>query len=267
MKKIKYILGFFAVLVLTGCVKYNTKMEIKNDNSVELTMTYSIQSNLKNSDGSNIKLNIKNYKFLEKNGFSTKKINESLSNGNKISGIIIYKKFKSLEDMSTNEKFNVDFIKIFQDEDPTFDYDKFFYKKDGKYNASFIFDFMSNINISIEDISEDISDANNSISNKFDLKYSISFPEHVTEISSNATKTSDDGHELTWDLDFEKANNIEFSFVADKPVSELDKIIILSCLGVIGGSFLIIVIVLLTKIGDKKKIDVDQDIEKIEEEQ
>lgn len=261
MKKIKYILSLFAVLVLTGCVKYNTKIEIKKDNSVELTMTYSIQSNIKDNDGGNV--NIEDFDFLKKYGFSTKEINESLSNGNNISGIIIYKKFKSLEDMSTDEKFNVDFIKIFQEEDPTFDYDKFFYKKDDKYNASFIFDFMSSMNVNLEDIESDDS----SISDMFDLKFSISFPEHVTEINSNATNASEDGHELTWNLEFGKINNVEFSFVADRPVSELDKVIILSCLGIIGGSFLIIIIVLLTKIGDKKKIDIEQDMEKLEEEQ
>ena len=44
-------------------------------------------------------------------------------------------------------------------------------------------------------------------------------------------------------------------------MNELDKIIILSCLGVIAGATLIIIIILLTKLGNKKKIELDEEID------
>ena len=48
-------------------------------------------------------------------------------------------------------------------------------------------------------------------------------------------------------------------------ISELDKTIILSCLGVIAISTLIIILILLTKINDKKKIETEEDIENTED--
>ena len=49
--------------------------------------------------------------------------------------------------------------------------------------------------------------------------------------------------------------------LSDIDMSELDKIIILSCLGIIIISTLIIVIISLTKLSDKKKIKFDDNVE------
>ena len=48
-------------------------------------------------------------------------------------------------------------------------------------------------------------------------------------------------------------------------ISEIDKTIILVCLGVIAISTLIIIIVLLTKMNDKKKIEIEDDMENLED--
>lgn len=48
-------------------------------------------------------------------------------------------------------------------------------------------------------------------------------------------------------------------------ISKLDKTIILVCLGVIAISTLIIIIVLLTKMNDKKKIEIEDDMENLED--
>ena len=48
-------------------------------------------------------------------------------------------------------------------------------------------------------------------------------------------------------------------------ISKIDKTIILVCLGVIAISTLIIIIVLLTKMNDKKKIEIEDDMENLED--
>ena len=48
-------------------------------------------------------------------------------------------------------------------------------------------------------------------------------------------------------------------------ISEIDKTIILVCLGVIAISTLIIIIVLLSKMNDKKKIEMEDDMENLED--
>lgn len=258
MKKIKYLIILFFVFILTGCVKYNTEMKINDDDSVELTMTYSLQTQQNDEIAySNTKINKNDFEFLKNYGFSIEDFDENLENGTNISGLIIYKKFKSLQDMTSNEKLILDFTKIFQKEDKNFEYDKFFYKDNGKLKANYIFDFRAE--------NDDNMDYNQ-YSKLFDLKYSISFPESIIGIESNASEKSNDGHKLTWNMELGKVNEITFSFSSKNVVTDLDKKIILVCLGIIGASTLIIIIVLLTKINDRKKINI-ADEENLNEEQ
>ena len=269
MKMMKYFLIIFLVLFLSGCVKYNTEMKINDDNSVELTMTYTLQTqNTDNTESqnnltTNTQVKKEDFEFLKKYGFSIEDFNQDLKNGKNISGIIIYKKFQSLDEMISEEKITLDFTKIFQEESKLFKYDKFFYKSDGKLNANYIFDFISDE----EDNTKNESFNYSEYSDLFDLKYSISFPESITEINSNADEVTENGHKLTWNFELGKQNSVEFSFIASKNITETDKIIILSCLGVIGLSTLIIIIVLLTKISDKKKIEINEDLENLDEKQ
>lgn len=48
-------------------------------------------------------------------------------------------------------------------------------------------------------------------------------------------------------------------------INELDKTIILVCLGVIAFSTLIVIVILLSKISDKKKLEIEDDMENLED--
>ena len=297
MKKIKYIVILFIIILLTGCVQYNTTMKINDDKSVDLHMRYGMSIQVvDNSDDEDedyidedldIKYNpdedeeeeieekkeekkeknnasastdIESYKFLKEYGYSIEEYSEKLEDGSTSTGVDISKKFKSLDIITSDSKVSIDFVKLFSN-DKGFDDSKLFYKEEDKYSADFIFNFELDEGQDAVDLKE--------YADMFDLKYSITFPEEVKYITSNATKTSKDGKTLYWDFEVGKVNEVKFSFSYKKYISKIDAIIVYSCLGVIGVSILLIIIVSLTKLGDKKKIkieDTDTEIENNQEE-
>ena len=261
MKKIKFILILFIIFILTGCMKYDGNMKINNDGSVELVMKYSMQvqnQNEKNTSGDEIKftsndeINLDDYKFLKKYGYSIEDYTETLENGEDAEGIIIYKKFNSLDEITSDQKIVLDFFKLFKEEDQNYTYDKFFYKEDNKYIANYIFDLKPTIN-GTKDSSSNIDYGK--YSKLFNFKYSVTLPDSVKYVESNATKISDDGKTLTWDLELGKSNSVNFGFSYNTYMKKIDQIFIYSCLGAIGISIFAIVIISLTKLKDKKKIE------------
>lgn len=286
MNKIKIFVVFGCIFLLTGCIKYNTDMKINDDKSIDLHMRYGTQiefvDNSEDSDDNYIDedLDIENdeeieeeekketekkepsyadidtesYKFLKNHGYSIEEYSEKLDNGNTSTGIDIIKRFNSLDDITSEEKVTVDFIKLFSNE-KNFDDSKFFYKENNMYNANFIFNFEP------EEGSDNVD--LQSYADMFDLKYSITFPNDVKYITSNANEKSNDGKTLTWNFEVGKVNEVNFSFSYERQMSEIDKIIIFVCLGVIGFSILLIIIVSLTKLG-KKKIEIEELIDENE---
>ena len=269
MKYFKYVVIVLIGFVLTGCVKYDTQMKINEDKSVELKMKYSIQNknmetysqNNETKLASNTEINLKDYQFLKKHGFSIEEFDETYENGEEASGIIISKRFRSLDEITSDQKLVIDFFKIFKQEDTNYSYDKFFYKEDNKYTASYIFDLTPTVNgTSSNNLNIDYTE----YSNMFDFKYSITLPDSVKYVESNATKISDNGKTLIWNLELGKKNKVEFGFSFDNYIKKIDKIFLYSSLGSIVISLLFIIIISLTKLADKKKIKVEDNISKEE---
>ena len=273
MKRLKYILILFILSILTGCVKYDGTMNINNDGSVELIMKYSMQKqNVNKEDNdkdstkftSNVEVNLEDYNFLKKYGYSIEEFTETLENNEEADGVIIYKKFHSLDEITSDKKLVLDFFQVFEEEDKNYTYDKFFYKEDNKYTANFIFDLTPEINGTNSSNNTNLGFDYSQYENLFNFKYTVTLPNSVKYIESNATDVSKDGKTLTWKLDLGKTNEVNFGFAYDPYIKKIDKIFIYSCLGAIGVSILFIVIISLTKINTKKKISFEND--KIEEE-
>ena len=273
MKRLKYILILFILSILTGCVKYDGTMNINNDGSVELIMKYSMQKqNVNKEDNdkdstkftSNVEVNLEDYNFLKKYGYSIEEFTETLENNEEADGVIIYKKFHSLDEITSDKKLVLDFFQVFEEEDKNYTYDKFFYKEDNKYTANFIFDLTPEINGTNNSNNTNLGFDYSQYENLFNFKYTVTLPNSVKYIESNATDVSKDGKTLTWKLDLGKTNEVNFGFAYDPYIKKIDKIFIYSCLGAIGVSILFIVIISLTKINTKKKISFEND--KIEEE-
>ena len=273
MKRLKYVLFLFILSILTGCVKYDGTMNINNDGSVELIMKYSMQKqNVNKEDNdkdstkftSNVEVNLEDYNFLKKYGYSIEEFTETLENNEEADGVIIYKKFHSLDEITSDKKLVLDFFQVFEEEDKNYTYDKFFYKEDNKYIANFIFDLTPEINGTNNSNNTNLGFDYSQYENLFNFKYTVTLPNSVKYIESNATDVSKDGKTLTWKLDLGKTNEVNFGFAYDPYIKKIDKIFIYSCLGAIGVSILFIIIISLTKINTKKKISFEND--KIEEE-
>lgn len=272
MKKLKYILILFVIFILTGCVKYDGSMNINDDGSVELIMKYSMKkqdiSNEETNESntnltSNTEVNLEDYDFLKKHGYSIEEFTETLENGEEADGVIIYKKFHSLDEITSEKKLVLDFFKVFEEEDKDYSYDKFFYKEDNKYTANFIFDLTPDIGVSKDENSSFKFDYSQ-YEKLFDFKYTVTLPNSVKYVESNATNVSEDGKTLTWKMDLGKTNEVKFGFAYDPYIKKIDKIFIYISLGAIGISILFISIISLAKINDKKKISIDNN--KINEE-
>lgn len=223
-KKFKTFIGLCVLALLsTGCVKYNAKMDIKRDKSINYEIIYAIQASL--SDSGQV-MDEEGVKELKDNGYTVENYNEDGYTGFKIS-----KKIKNIDDVSdTNEV-------IFSLSDDASKKDiKIFTVKKGlfknTYKAKFSFD-MDNSNLSIgnnededkdeDDINlsnnddeedEDITstDDNNMDMSQFtssmDLKYTVNLPYKAK--SNNATTVNKGGKQLVWDLS--KANTVEYEF-------------------------------------------------------
>lgn len=225
MKKyLKLILPLLMVFALTGCLKYNVNMEVKDDKSVTLEMIYAMNTSYadgfnsveedadedleviatedeEDDDISSQGVDKKEYEWLEKKGYKVEDYEYTDKDGNKFVGIKLKKTFDSIDDITKDKEVTVDFNKIFKDED-SFDDSQFFSKSGNTYKANFVFDFT--------DDGKDVSEQYKDYQSMFDLKYEIKLPKEAK--SNNASKVSDDKKTYTWNLTYGKKNTVEFEF-------------------------------------------------------
>ena len=223
MKRVsKLLLTFVLVLsLMTGCVKYDVSMEVKDDKSVTLEILYGMEIDTsmmeddtdtstdddyyfeddsdyeEEEDDSSV--SVEDYKYLEEAGYKVEEYKEETED-KVLGGVKITKTFKNIDDITSDKKIEVDFQKLFEEENKDKLKDvKFFYKEDGNYKANLIFDFST-------DDGMDYS----SYQSMFDLKYSIKLPTEA--VSNNAKTVSEDKKELTWEFEYGKKNTVEFAF-------------------------------------------------------
>ncbi len=279
----KLIIGMLLVTVLlTGCMKMNLSMEIKDDKSMEFKMLYAIKKEiLEQYTEEESLIDEESLESMKKAGFKL----EDYDNGD-MKGYVFTQKIPNIDTISTASDVVFDLNKMLEG----MDNNPYMFKIErgnnkNTYYAKFKIDFSKSIteNENITDNNQDSEDSlennnaigssiddeqlQNMLANGVDLSFSIILPNRV--LNSNASTIEDNGRRLNWNLLYNKENNVEFSFELgnndntnvvnnddSKDVSHneivLDDYIVYTGLGVI-GLLLIIIIILGIRINKLKK--------------
>ena len=291
----KGIISFIGVLVLlfslTGCVKFNAVMEIKEDKSMDFQIIYGInKSILEMSDEQTDILDEEQKQKMIDQGFTVKDYDDGTSKG-----FELIKHISNIDDYSSDQDVSYSISGIFEENkdakmfkvekapnkntytasfefdssDSTLSDDEEIELNDDEEfevdnNDEFEFDYEDDGTVTDDEtnIDGDLGDLSNMTEAmaSMDLRFVVKLP--YAAISSNATEKSDDGRELTWKLDTENTENIEFKFELNNSkssnsssvenlFSNLDTSMIIAIISlVVGITSLIIVLVVVSK---KKK--------------
>ena len=241
------------VISLTGCVKFNSTMEIKKDKSIDYTVIYAFD---KSFFGNQEILTSDDKKELENKGFTVSNYVDGNMKGFKVS-----KNIKNIDDVSSTNDTTYDLSGLLdssKSESKVFKVKKGFLKN--TYTASFKFDSSdSDLNNSTSDdttIDNDFTTDDNdtttdsdfdfsNINTNMDLSFNVKLP--YKAISSNATTKKNDDKDLSWDLSSTGENKIEFSFALYNMTN------IYICGGVIVLLIIIVIVSILNK-GKKNKV-------------
>lgn len=235
------------VISLTGCVKFNSTMEIKKDKSMDYKIIYAFDKSL---FGDQEILTNDAKKELENKGFTVSNYVDGNMKGFKVS-----KNIKNIDDVSYTNDATYDLSGLLdsnKSESKVFKVKKGFLKN--TYTASFKFDSSaSDLNNSTSNdttIDNDFTtDDNNTttdsdfdfsnINTNMDLSFNVKLP--YKAISSNATTKKNDDKELSWNLSSTGEDKIEFSFVLYNMTN------IYICGGVIVLLIIIVIVSILNK--------------------
>ena len=240
------------VISLTGCVKFNSTMEIKKDKSIDYTVIYAFDKSL---FGDQEILTSNDKKELENKGFTVSNYVDGNMNGFKVS-----KNIKNIDDVSSTNDATYDLSGLLdssKSESKVFKVKKGFLKN--TYTASFKFDSSdSDLNNSTSDdttIDNDFTIDNDTttdsdfdfsnMNTNMDLSFNVKLP--YKAISSNATTKKNDDKELSWNLSSTGEDKIEFSFALYNMTN------IYICGGVIVLLIIIVIVTILNK-GKKNKV-------------
>ena len=253
-KNIKFtILLILLVISLTGCVKFNSTMEIKKDKSMDYKIIYAFDKSL---FGDQEILTSDDKKELENKGFTVSNYVDGNMKGFKVS-----KNIKNIDDVSSTNDATYDLSGLL---DSNKSESKVFKVKKGllknTYTASFKFDssdsdlnnstsndttidndFTTDDNNTTTDSDFDFSNMNTNM----DLSFNVKLP--YKAISSNATTKKNDDKELSWNLSSTGEDKIEFSFALYNMTN------IYICGGVIVLLIIIVIVSILNK-GKKNKV-------------
>lgn len=206
MKKFKVVFLFVMVLVLSGCtMKTEYGMEIKKDKSMDFSILMAYDNELidgmlsmeEQDDTQMSYTDEQRWAMLEEsndtddnplgNGFKAKKYEKG-----EFKGYIYTKTISNIDDISGDKaNFSLEEANTISDK-------VVFVKDNNKYKANFVLT-SENQEASTEEYNVGI-----------EMKFVVTLPNKP--ISHNATKVSDDGKTLTWDLLETGSKNIEFEF-------------------------------------------------------
>lgn len=277
MKKLKYFLAVCLIAIIsTGCVKYNATMDIKNDKSMDFVIVYALDKSVMGDMGS---LKEEDFSELKKEGYTLEKYSEGNFEGFKIT-----KTIKNIDDISTDKDVEFDLSGMMENDENN----KYMFKvvKNGDkntYYAKFKFDSNdSSLNdddntneggqalpdeednsLTITDDGSDDSliapnddngvDTSNidmsKLMDSMDLSFNVNLPSSA--ISSNATSKSDNDKKLSWKLNYNGAQTIEFAFEID-PNAKSDSNMLLY-IGIGAGVLVLIIAVVAIILSSKKK--------------
>ena len=236
------------VISLTGCVKFNSTMEIKKDKSMDYKIIYAFDKSL---FGDQEILTNDDKKELENKGFTVSNYVDGNMKGFKVS-----KNIKNIDDVSSANDATYDLSGLLdsnKSESKVFKVKKGFLKN--TYTASFKFDSSdSDLNNSTSDdttIDNDFTIDNDTttdsdfdfsnINTNMDLSFNVKLP--YKAISSNATTKKNDDKELSWNLSSTGEDKIEFSFALYNMTN----------IYICGGVIVLLIIIVIVSILNKSK--------------
>lgn len=237
------------VISLTGCVKFNSTMEIKKDKSMDYKIIYAFDKSL---FGDQEILTSNDKKELENKGFTVSNYVDGNMNGFKVS-----KNIKNIDDVSSTNDATYDLSGLLdsnKSESKVFKVKKGFLKN--TYTASFKFDSSdSDLNNSTSndttidnDFTTDDNDTTtdsdfdfSNINTNMDLSFNVKLP--YKAISSNATTKKNDDKELSWNLSSTGEDKIEFSFALYNMTN----------IYICGGVIVLLIIIVIASILNKSK--------------
>ena len=262
MKKTIQLLLLFVLMVnLTGCVKYNVDMEIRDNKSMTLQIVYGMEVSddifefnpddsedfIIDNDESDEGVSVDDYAYLKDKGFSVEKFVEE-KDDTTISGVKITKTYTNIDEITDSKNFTLDFNKMFDEENKNAVNDvKFFSKKGNKYVANFVFDF--------SDATAE-SSALEMMDSMLELQYKVKLPNK--NVRNNATSVSDDGSELVWDLKYGTKNEVNFEFSFNDDINWIPVIII--GIGIFAAAVLAILFIKRRKINNKPQENIGETV-------
>ena len=248
LKKIRNLcIILLCCFIVTGCVKYEMRMEINDDKSMDFTYIELMKSTSESEDEEyedeeyddlyDLEDEDKDTEVrerMEKRGYTVEEYIDSKEP--EYTGIKLSKHFDNIDNIS--KEGDIIEINLTNLTDEDFDDSLFFtYQKGIVYNV-----YKGNFQILNED---DVLDEE--YASLLKIKFSIKLPKG-TLVESNATSVSDDKTELVWDLKSTEVNKIYFSF---KLAEKSNLYMAYASVGII--ALLIIVAISSALKGDKKK--------------
>ena len=248
LKKIRNLcIMLLCCFIVTGCVKYEMRMDINDDKSMDFTYIELMKSTSESEDEEyedeeyddlyDLEDEDKDTEVrerMEKRGYTVEEYIDSKEP--EYTGIKLSKHFDNIDNIS--KEGDIIEINLTNLTDEDFDDSLFFtYQKGIVYNV-----YKGNFQILNED---DVLDEE--YASLLKIKFSIKLPKGAL-VESNATSVSDDKTELVWDLKSTEVNKIYFSF---KLAEKSNLYMAYASVGII--ALLIIVAISSALKGDKKK--------------
>ena len=248
LKKIRNLcIMLLCCFIVTGCVKYEMRMEINDDKSMDFTYIELMKSTSESEDEEyedeeyddlyDLEDEDKDTEVrerMEKRGYTVEEYIDSKEP--EYTGIKLSKHFDNIDNIS--KEGDIIEINLTNLTEEDFDDSLFFtYQKGIVYNV-----YKGNFQILNED---DVLDEE--YASLLKIKFSIKLPKGAL-VESNATSVSDDKTELVWDLKSTEVNKIYFSF---KLAEKSNLYMAYASVGII--ALLIIVAISSALKGDKKK--------------
>ncbi len=226
MKRFRNLILLWVMLWgLTGCVKYNVKMDVKKNKSMDFSIIYALNSSLLESEEFAEEkgeiLEEDDIKNLESKGFTVTEYSED-----DMVGYTISKSFQNIDEVSTNSKLEYDLSTIFGGNEGGTNNNYIFTVKRGFLKNTYTVKFKPGTNNnSLDDFESEYSEVDNSeretadfgsdldpssLMSTMDLKFEVNLP--YPAINNNATTSNNDDRNLTWNLASTDFENIEFGF-------------------------------------------------------
>ena len=245
----KFLTILFALFIMTGCVKFNTNLNVKKDKSMDFEVIYAVN---KTYFGNQQLLDEDAKKELEKNGFSVTEYKE-----NELEGYKLLRKIRNIDKVSSLGNVEYDLGALFDSENSSSGKNIFKVKKGlfkNKYSAKFKFDSSSSslneedeYDFELDDEedesnSQDLDSMTSSMMASMDLSFNVKLP--YSALSNNASKATEESKNLQWKLTTEDISFIEFEFELYNRTN------IFLC---IGASIILMVIIIIVIITMSKK--------------